>query len=557
MSSATEFNTDEPLSKFFVYAHYNHNGDLAAATRELAGRGYGSAAPKFVKPDYDAWDQQEPKDGWDWSTVDSPKKDAYLSLPRTSRHRQDYTITGAANRFVAEQGHFFWYVIEEKTWRCWNGTHWERDELGACVSGAFEAMTDDMLDEADRLMEQATADPDKLPIAKALNKHVNSIRNANRTNILTLIANQRRISASEFDTDPRYLNLQNCVYDLLEDKPLPHHPKYMLTKVAGIEYNPDATAPRAENFFAELLPSAQMHEFVMQGLAYSLTGEADRKAAFVLQGVSNSGKTQLTELAQGVFGDYAVSVSPGTFTKRRENGPNPELHDMRGARFVYTSETSYDIALDEELVKRVTGKDTMSTRTLYEKNQRWVPQCVLWIATNNLPRFGSDAEAMWRRIKTVRFVNEFTDDGSSGHVAQPNIGRTLARVEGSGVFNLLLAALRRYRDAGCLFEPQELKDSVADHREQTDPVHQWVAVVQEKNQLRPCPGSRANFSLLRRAYAAWCIDEGFQPLAAQRFGIALGQAIKCSKQRSNGETWVVDWEWSGANWITGDWGKRE
>lgn len=557
MSSATEFETDTPLSKFFVYAHYEHRGNMAEATKALAAQGYGDQAPRFQPPNYDApWQDWQPEPN---SNVDSPAPKPAPQLPRTPRGRRDFTISGAANRFVREQGHFFWYVTEEKTWRAWNGTVWERDDMGAGVSLAFEAMTEDMMDEAEALMQQAATDPDKLPMAKALTKHVNAVRNASRSNVLALIAQQRLISAAAFDADPRYLNLRNGTYDLVDDKFLAHDPRHLLTKIAGVDYDPDAKAPRSEAFFGELLENEPMREFVMQGLAYSLTGEADRKAMFILQGVSNSGKTQLTELAQGIFGDYATSVSPGTFTKKREHGPNPELHNMRGTRFVYTSETSYDIQLDEELVKRVTGKDTMNTRTLYEKPQQWIPQCAVWIATNNLPRFGSDSEAMWRRVKTVRFTNVFTDDGQSGHVAQPNIGRTLAKEEGAGLFNLLLAALRRYRAAGRLVEPQELKESVAQHRQETDPVSQWVAAVEEKGHLVRKPGARVTQTTLRRAYSSWCTDEGFQPLAAQRFGIALGQIIDCEKQRSNGDTWVVGWEWSGPTWITGqsgDWRNR-
>jgi putative DNA primase/helicase len=542
MSSATDLPTEEPLSKFYVYTHYNHRGSFTDATRELSRRGYGQQRSDTFHS------SSQPKE---LSTLDSPKTEPLPSLSRTPRGRQDYTISGAANRFVQEQGHFFWYVTEEKTWRMWNGVAWQRDELGAGVSLAFEAMTEDMMDEADRLLAQAVEDPDKLPMAKAFNKHVNAIRNANRSNLLALVANQRLISAAKFDADPRYLNLRNGVYDLVDDVFLDHHPKFLLTKVADVEYDELAQAPRTEAFFEELLPSQPMREFVYQALGYSMTGEADRKAMMVLQGQSNSGKTQLTELMQGLLGDYAVPVSPGTFTQKRDNGPNPELHDMRGARFVYTSETSHDIALDEELVKRVTGKDTMTTRTLYEKPQRWIPQCVVWIATNNLPRFGSDAEAMWRRVKTIRFVNEFTDDGSSGHLAQPNIGRSLARDEASGLFNLLLAALRRYRNAGRLVEPQELKESVAEHRQETDPVSQWVSVVQGRGQLVATPGARVSQAVIRRAYTLWCQDEGFQALAAQRFGIALGQVLKYAKQRSNGETWILGWQWSGPNWLNG------
>ncbi len=549
MSSATEFDMDQPHSKFFVYAHYHHGGDLAAATRELARQGYGEQLRPSVPQGHPAWE--------DWgaglpdtpSNVDSPKSGPSPSKPFSLAKPKgvtDYTQAGAVVRFILEWGRYIRYVTEEKSWRVWNGVLWEADLTGASVSRCFEAMTEKMLDEA-----KAMAEDD--PIKKPFTAHVRRLRDSGRTAIMSLIASHVTCSASEFDADPRYLNLQNGVYDMVDDAFLPHDTKYMLTKVAGFSYDEDAKAPKSEVFLGDLLPSEQMREFTLQALAYSMTGEADRKAMFVLQGIPNSGKTQITEMAARLFGDYAVSVSPGTFTKRREHGPNPELHNMRGARFVYTSETSYEIQLDEELVKRITGKDTMSTRTLYERPQQWVPQCTVWIATNNLPRFGSDSDAMWKRVKTVRFVNEFSDDGSSGHVAQPNIGRSLASEEAAGLFNLLLGALRRYRVAGRLAEPQELRDSVSAHREEVDPLIQWVQAMKETGRLVADEANEASQTAMRKAYVTFCDDQGHTALGAQRFGNAVTAILKCTKRRSNGDTLIKGWRFvaMGTGWITG------
>lgn len=536
MSSATDLPTEQPLSKFYVYAHYHHHGDLAAATRDLARQGYGDQTPRFQRPDYDGA----------WSNVDSPVTKTSPSNPfqfDKPKGVHDYTQSGAVVRFIDEWGRYIRYVTEEKAWRTWNGIYWEQDLNGARVSQCFEAMTEKMYAEA-----HAMADDD--PMKKGYTAHVRRLRDSGRSAIMSLIASWTSCSASEFDANPQYLNLLNGVYDVVADQFIDHDPKYMLTKVANFSYDPEEKAPKSEAFLAELLPSEQMREFTMQALAYSLTGEADRKALFILQGIPNSGKTQITEMAATLFGDYAVSVSPGTFTKRREHGPNPELHNMRGARFVYTSETSYEIQLDEELVKRVTGKDTMSTRTLYERPQQWVPQCTVWIATNNLPRFGSDSDAMWKRVKTVRFVNEFTDDGSSGHLAQPNIGRTLAAEESAGLFNLLLKALRRYRAAGKLAEPPELKESVAAHREETDPLLQWLSDIKESGQLTSEPGAEADQAILLRSYAHWCEDQGYTALGAQRFGNAMTANLRCTKRRSNGRTLLVGWKFTGLTWAS-------
>ena len=539
-STATEFPTEEPLSKFAVYTYLNHGGDFKAATKALAVDGYGE--PTVEK-------KSEPLVAFEplYVTPTAPVIATGHPFLPTPKGVLDYTTSGAVARFCDEWGKYVHYVTEEKFWRIWNGVIWEKDESGALVMQAFEAMTETMRDEC-RAMENDEAQAD---MAKAFKKHIQKLRDSSRASILILIAARTAITADKFDADPRYFNLRDGVYDMAADKFLPHDPKYLLTKVAGFSYDPEATASNTEAFLEGVLPDAQLREFTLQALGYSLTGEADRKAFFVLQGLSNSGKTQLLELCQDVWGDYAVSVSPGTFAKRQNPGaPVPELHDMRGARLIYTSETSHDLQLDEETVKRFTGKDTMTTRTLYQRPQRWVPQGTVWVATNNLPRFSQDEEAMWRRVKTIRFVNVFTDDGSSGRLAVANIGRNLAAKEGSGIFNLLLAALRRYRAAGRLAEPTVLVESVTAHREETDVLARHLSDLKQSGELSKDDEWESNQGQIYGSYKEACEQEGIRPLGPQRFGMALRQHLNHESKRANNVTWVIGWRYSGREWIS-------
>jgi len=536
------FEQNRPYDKFAAFALLHHGGDLAAATKDLAAQGYGEKI-----------ERREPRVFNDFAQAGhAPVGDPQTVLPTRSflpqsRGIYDYSTSGAVARFCYEYGRYVRFVVEEKIWRVWNGVTWAKDETGAQIMIAFEALTEVMRDE----QIQMAKDDTKADMAKAYSKHIQKLRDSSRTSIMSLISARTAITADQFDANPRYFNLLNGIYDMVADKFIEHDPKYLLTKVAGVSYDPDALAPGAEDFLEGILPDSAMREFTLQALGYSLTGEADCKAFFVLQGLSNSGKTQLTEMNQMVFGDYAVSVSPGTFAKRQNVGaPVPELHDMRGARLIYTSETSHDLALDEETIKRFTGKDTMTTRTLYQKPQRWVPQGTVWVATNNLPRFSQDEEAMWRRVKTIRFTSVFTDDGSSGRLAVSNIGRTLAAKEASGIFNLLLSALRRYRAAGRLVEPDELVASVASHREDTDPLLRHLNDLRDGSELVADPDYEANQGQLYLGYRKVCEDEGTRPLGPQRFGVALKQHLGHETKRSNNTTWMVGWRYMGAAWMS-------
>lgn len=536
MSSATEFNTEEPMTKLYVYAHYYHGGDASAAVRELVRQGFGDPLPKFQRPEYEAWDTGN---GWVRSNVDSPKKEtlpSFSTLPR-SKGVADYTLTGACVRFVDKWRCCIRWVTEQKMWRVWDGTRWAEDQGGNQVSVAWEALTEEMNAEA-----QAMADDD--PFKKAYTAHVKKLRNNGPAGALKIISTHVACSASAFDAHPRYLNLRNGVFDVVDLEFFPHDPKYMLTKTMGCGYDETAQAPKAEKFLAELMPDFEQRDYVMRALGYTLTGEADQRAFFLLHGLPGTGKSQFLEMIKDLFGDYGVTAMASTFHKRPNNGQaSPDLHALRGARFITTSETSQETQLDEELIKRFTGKDVIASRSLYETPQEWVPQGTIWFATNHLPKLASDEEAVWKRVKTLPFMTQFSDDGSSGQTSEPNIGRKIAAAEADGLFGLLVRALRAYRAKGHLMEPRILKEAVASHRRDVDPVAQFVDDSISSGELAEAPGQQADFAAVYQAYCNYHKQElGSHPLGRRRFANSLRGILGYERLvKSNSRTWLPGW----------------
>lgn len=545
-SSSTVFPTETPITKFGAYTELEHAGDFAAATRELARQGYGEQRPVAAP-------RQTLGNFVPTFPVDTPVLAPNIAAPSpvfslpVPRGVHDHTFSGAATRFVDLHGPYVRWVSEEKAWRVWNGSVWAEDD-GSRVSMAFEALTEDMRLEVEQLKASGSED-----IAKSLQKHVVKCRDSGRSSVLALIASKVTVSAAVFDADTRYLNLRNGIWDCKDMRLLPHDPRYYLTKQMNCSYDPQAQAPRTLKFLETTITSVPMREFLLRALGYTLTGEADQKAFFILQGDPNTGKTQVTEMMTDLFGSYAVTAGAGTFHKREANGnASPDLHALRGARFVSTSETSQDTRLDEELIKRFTGKDRLSTRTLYQKPQEWIPQCTLWVATNHLPKFSSDEEAIWRRVKTVPFTTVFTDDGSNGNKAEGNIGRKLAATEADGIFLLLLAGLAQYQETGHLGEPQELKESVASHKREVDPVAQFWDEKMELGELVADPDGSVDPRQLYAVYEQWCKLNKYLSLGNRRF-LNCVRALAGYKRmdKSNSRRKIPGWRLTGVNGILG------
>jgi putative DNA primase/helicase len=102
-----------------------------------------------------------------------------------------------------------------------------------------------------------------------------------------------------------------------------------------------------------VLPKLETYAQVAVG--YSLTADTSEKVVFICHGGGNNGKTTLLASVRDLLGDdYAVLLQIETLMVRTENNNSQaDLADLRGARFVMTSETEEGQRFAEEKLKRL------------------------------------------------------------------------------------------------------------------------------------------------------------------------------------------------------------
>jgi putative DNA primase/helicase len=325
------------------------------------------------------------------------------------------------------------------------------------------------------------------------------------------------LKADRFDADSRYLNLRNGVYDLHEGRLHPHHPSFLVTQQVNASYDPDAKALRWEQFLAEALPDEGLRKYVQRCLGYTLLGNPSERAMFVVYGPSGTGKSTFLETINAVLGSYGETAPAGTFRTSRntdDTAPTPALHQLRGKRFVTTSETSEGVQWNEELVKRYTGRDLMRSRGLYESYQTWRNEASIWLATNHAPRFTSDDLAIWKRVKLIPFETVFL--GEDQILAMDEI----LIQEADGILNWLLEGLAAYNDLG-LDEPAMVTESVQRLREQSDSVVRFLNDRIDEGMLEASPGTSTSMVVLLGLYTQWCRDAGERPVGGRRFRTRL------------------------------------
>jgi putative DNA primase/helicase len=471
-STAAGLDTDRYFTPFEFLAYNDFGGDIKTALREL-----------HIIPEKASID-----DFTYVAEVVPPER--YFS----------FTDSGNAQRLAAADSvrGMFHYIYETKQIMYWTGSQWKVDHDGALIR------------EWQKIAERLADDPDEVT-QKWGRKCLDSTRINAATNLFKAINGVTR-SRSEFNQARHLLNVHNGTLNLITGDLKRHDPTDRITRMFGASYDPQAKCPNWTAFVEQTIPDPEMRAYVQRAMGYSLLGNGDQRSLFVLFGPSGTGKSTFLETLRTVFADYGTTAPAGTFKARRnEAGPTNDLHGLREKRFVVTSETADNASFDEELLKRLTGRDSIQSRELYQENQEWTPECVVWIATNHAPKFNSDDDAVWRRLKLVPFPSLVERSAEI-----PDMSRRLLVPEADGILNWLLAGLRDFQANG-LNEPEAVAEMARTVRHAADSVARFVDEAMMEGKLTMDTAEATATPVLVRLYQEWCRNNGERSLGLRRF----------------------------------------
>ena len=264
------------------------------------------------------------------------------------------TDLGNSERLVIAHGQDLRYCQATRQWFCWDGTRFRTDSTGDVKRRAKQTVRNMLLEAA--VMENE----------KHRNEIVaHQIRSESGRAIRAMIAlaesdEKIAVQFSDFDCDPMAFNVSNGTIDLKTGELRPQHRQDLLTKLAPIHYDAEATCPSWDKFLSEVLPDPNLLAFVQRAIGYSVTGDYSEEVMFLLHGSGANGKSKFLEVVRYVLGDYAVAADTTTFLVTKGQTIRNDVARLRGARLVTAVESEAGKRLAESLLKICTGGDTVA-----------------------------------------------------------------------------------------------------------------------------------------------------------------------------------------------------
>ncbi len=313
---------------------------------------------------------------------------------------------------------------------------------------------------------------------------------------------------------------------------LPHDRAHLMTKMMPVVYDPAATCPRFDAFFAEVQPDPAMRAFILRWLGLSMTATPVQMLAF-WYGAGANGKSVLADLVARMLGDYAATARIKSLTgvDRRGGGDaTPDLMLLIGARFVRASEPREGEPLQEELIKELTGGEQIMVRALNSDFVEMTPYFKLTISGNHKPVVRGTDDGIWRRLLLVPWDVQIPEGRRD-----KDLGERLFQQERSGILNRLRDGLLDYLEGG-LGVPDRVSDATKEFREESDPVGTFLdqcCVITGDH--RDSIGARD----LGEAFNFWLSDSGMGEFKPRRVAIKLKEKAGRWKSRVTGQCFTA------------------
>jgi putative DNA primase/helicase len=410
------------------------------------------------------------------------------------------TDLGNSRRFVRRFREIVRFCYPWESWIIYDGKRWKPD-----TSGEIQRLGKEI---TKVILREAAAAPDD-DTRKALAKHALATQSATRIrDMLALAKSDVPVQPEDFDQDPYLLNVTNGTLDLRTGELRPHDRGDFMTKLAPVEYDPEAEAPTWTAFLERVLPSKDVRTFLQRLAGYTLTGDVSEHVLAVFFGVGANGKSTAVNAMLETVGEYGIQAAPEILMAKRGGHPT-EVADLFGCRLASVTEVEDGRRLNEALVKQITGGDRIRARRMRQDFWEFSPTHKVILSVNHKPEIRGTDTGIWRRIRLIPFT-EVVPLAEQDRRLPEKLRRELP-----GILRWMVEGCLAWQREG-LNTPAAVTTATDEYREDMDSLGEFLSGCCLQG-----PSLSASAKSLWSAYRNWSKDNNEHEGTQKRFGTRL------------------------------------
>lgn len=430
----------------------------------------------------------------------------------------------------------------------WNNRHWETDDRHATGAATWvSALSQRVRIESAALyalagtLAKSGRTDDARAVGKAALSHLKHAKNTEARRFiseslkLAAGAEEIKIAVEAFDQKPWRLGFQNGVWDKGDWREHRRDDFALSLCSLDVDFHFD------QSEWLQVLEritgaDADFARTLQEMVGYILSGASHLRLIPWLYGPKGTGKSTLAELIQTVLGKMAQTIDP---KKLQDDAARERLGaDLWNRRLAVCAEAGGQ-KLEAELLKTLSGGDTISVRFLYQEAFNATPRHVLMMVSNDAPRLDAYDDALKDRVVALPFVHPLAIGAPiqfTGHTRIESARQDPQSALVRGFIVWALEGLKAVYHSQTVFRAECLTEATAKFWADTDELTPFWETVAE-NDLR---AGIAN-SELRGRYEQWCEAEKMRLLRGKAWARALGPDGRGLTQEKRGANGLRFW----------------
>ena len=298
------------------------------------------------------------------------------------------------------------------------------------------------------------------------------------------------------------VNLKNGTFEITPDKQDIRQPERsdFITYQLPFDYDPTAKAPIFEAYLNRVQPDQNRQMILAEYIGYLFIKSSCLKLekTLLLYGTGANGKSVFFEVVNAMLGgDENVS----NYSLQNLTNDTGYFRAMLANKLVnYASEINGK--LEASIFKQLVSGEPVDARLPYGKPFTLTDYAKLIFNCNELPKDTEQTNAFFRRFLIVPFELTIPEAEQDKELPKKIIENEL-----SGVFNWVLAGLRRLLSQKKFTDSETVNRQLEDYKKQSDSVQMFL---EDENYIQSL-SDWTPLTDLYKSYRAYCNDSGYRP----------------------------------------------